>query len=103
MVGQKDLAFKAAEQAIALLPSAKDRAWGPGLEENQALIQTIFGENTRAIQTLTQLLKTPYDSNYPGVASLTAALLRLDPLWDPLRGDPTFQKLCEEKQPPATP
>ena len=25
--------------------------------------------------------------------------LRLDPLWDPLRSDPAFQKLCEEKQP----
>jgi hypothetical protein len=32
-------------------------------------------------------------------APVTPALLRLDPLWDPLRGDPTFQKLCEEKQP----
>ena len=29
---------------------------------------------------------------------ITPALLRLDPLWDPLRGDPAFQKLCEEKQ-----
>ena len=32
-------------------------------------------------------------------APITPALLRLDPLWDPLRGDPVFQKLCEEKQP----
>jgi len=30
--------------------------------------------------------------------TITAALLRLDPIWDPLRGDPSFQKLCEEKQ-----
>jgi hypothetical protein len=28
----------------------------------------------------------------------TPALLRLDPIWDPLRADPAFQKLCEEKQ-----
>jgi serine/threonine protein kinase/predicted Zn-dependent protease len=97
MVGQKDLALKAAEQAIVLLPSAKDRASGPSSEENLALIQTIFGENTRAIQTLTQLLKTPCDSGIYTV--LTPALLRLDPIWDPLRADPLFQKLCEEKQP----
>jgi hypothetical protein len=30
---------------------------------------------------------------------ITPALLRLDPIWDPLRADPAFQKLCEEKQP----
>jgi hypothetical protein len=28
---------------------------------------------------------------------LTPALLRIDPVWDPLRDDPAFQKLCEEK------
>jgi serine/threonine protein kinase/Flp pilus assembly protein TadD len=98
MVGEKDSAINAAEQAIVLMPSAKDRAWGPGFEENLALIETIFGEKSRAIETLTQLLKTPHDSNiYPGVAVLTPALLRLDPFWDPLRSDPAFQKLCEEK------
>jgi TolB-like protein/Tfp pilus assembly protein PilF len=30
---------------------------------------------------------------------LTPALLRLDPIWDPLRGDPAFQELCKDKQP----
>ena len=96
-LGEKDSALKAAEQAILLLPSAKDRLWGPKYEENLALIQTIFGENRRAIETLTQLLQTPYNS-YFWTTPITPALLRLDPLWDPLRGDPAFQKLCEEKQ-----
>ena len=72
---------------------------GPAFEENLALIQTIFGENSRAISTLTQLLQTPYESWLYSPAPITPALLRLDPLWDPLRGDPAFQKLCEEKQP----
>jgi hypothetical protein len=58
-----------------------------------------FGENSRAISTLTQLLQTPYGGWMYSLAPITPALLRLDPLWDPLRGDPAFQKLCEEKQP----
>jgi hypothetical protein len=58
----------------------------------------MVGENSRAISTLTRLLQTPYGSWLYGGA-VTASLLRLDPLWDPLRGDPAFQKLCEEKQP----
>ena len=69
------------------------------LEENLALIQTIFGENSRAISTLTQLLQTPYSSWFYDRTPITPALLRLDPIWDPLRADPAFQKLCEEKQP----
>ena len=104
MMGEKDSALKAAEQAIVLLPSAKDRKSGPCFEENLALIQTIVGEKSRAIDALAQRLKTPGDSNlYKGMEVVTPALLRLDPLWDPLRSDPAFQKLCEEKQPIAVP
>jgi serine/threonine protein kinase/Tfp pilus assembly protein PilF len=94
--GEKDSALKAAERAITLVPRAKNMVVGPALEENLALIQTIFGENSRAISTLTQLLQTPYDGT---PTPITLALLRLDPIWDPLRADPAFQKLCEEKQP----
>jgi hypothetical protein len=57
------------------------------------------GENDRAISILTQLLQTPYGGWLYIAAPVTPAFLRLDPLWDPLRSDPAFQKLCEEKQP----
>jgi tetratricopeptide (TPR) repeat protein len=97
-MGEEDSALKLAERAIVLLPRAKDAMDGPGFEENLALIQAIFGKNERAISTLTQLLQTPY-TYFFRAAPITPALLRLDPLWDPLRADPAFQKLCEEKQP----
>jgi TolB-like protein/Tfp pilus assembly protein PilF len=96
--GEKDLAFKTAERAIVLLPSAKDRVSGPALEANLALIQAMFGDTSRAISTLTRLLQAPC-SNFLDGPELTRALLNIDPLWDPLRADPAFQKLCEEKQP----
>ena len=96
-MGQKQSALKAAEESIVLLPSAKDRVSGPSLEQNLAFIQAIFGENSRAISTLTQLLQTAYGSWLYDPVPITPALLRLDPFWDPLRTDPAFQKLCEEK------
>ena len=95
-MGEEDSALKLADRAIVLLPRAKDAMDGPGFEENLALIQTIFGKNDRAISTLTQLLQTPY-TYFLREAPITPALLRLDPIWDPLRSDPAFQKLCEEK------
>jgi serine/threonine-protein kinase len=98
-MGEKDSALEVAERAIVFLPRAKDAVTGPTFEENLAVIQTLVGENSRAISTLTQLLQTPYDSWLYSPAPITPALLRLDPLWDPLRGDPAFQKLCAEKQP----
>src|SRR5262249_24833121 len=61
-------------------------------EQNLASIQTWVGEKSRAISTLTGLL-------HSNAGPITPALLRLDPTWDPLRSDPAFQKLCEEKQP----
>jgi serine/threonine protein kinase/Flp pilus assembly protein TadD len=104
LMGEKDLALKEAEHAIMLLSRAKDSLAGPTYEESLALIQTMFGENSRAISTLAQLLRTPSGgSGFYYQTPITPALLRLDPLWDPLRGDPAFQKLCEEKQLPATP
>jgi serine/threonine protein kinase/Tfp pilus assembly protein PilF len=88
VLGNRDLALKEAERA----------AGRPGFGETIAIIQTIFGENNRAISTLTPLLQTPNMSWVYGPIPITPALLRLDPLWDPLRGDLAFQKLCEEKQ-----
>jgi tetratricopeptide (TPR) repeat protein len=102
-MGEKNSALEAAKHAIMILPRAKDAMYGPALEQNLAFIQTVFGENSRAISILTQLLQTPYSNEgwLYGPAPITPAFLRLDPVWDPLRSDPAFQVLCEEKQLPA--
>jgi TolB-like protein/Flp pilus assembly protein TadD len=97
VTGEQDAALKLAERAVTLVPRSRDHVSGPTFEENLALIQTAFGEKSRAISTLTQLLQTPYNSWIYGPAPITSAFLKLDPIWDSLRTDPTFQKLCEEK------
>ena len=99
ILDEKGPAINEAQRAITLVPSSKDRLSGPGFEENLALVEMIIGENSRAISTLTRLLQTPYGGWLYNPAPITPALLRLDPIWDPLRADPAFQKLCEEKQP----
>ncbi len=99
ILDEKGSALNEAQRAITLVPSSKDRLSGPGFEENLALVEMIIGENSRAISALTRLLHTPYGGWIYSPAPITPAILNLDPLWDPLRADPAFQKLCEEKQP----
>jgi serine/threonine protein kinase/Tfp pilus assembly protein PilF len=99
ILDEKDSALNEAQRAITLLPSNKNRLSGPAFEENLALVEMIIGENTRAIATLTRLLQTPYGGWLYSPTPITPALLRLDPLWDPLRADPAFQKLWKEKEP----
>jgi tetratricopeptide (TPR) repeat protein len=93
VLGQKDAAIKEGERAITLLPSGRDAVAGPKGEETLAAVEVIVGDKNRPIPRLQRLLEIPYTN------CLTPALLRLHPLWDPLRGDPAFQKLCEEKKP----
>jgi hypothetical protein len=56
-----------------------------------------IGEADRAIAALHKLLSIPYAGALAPNVPLTPALLRLDPMFDLLRNDPRFQKLCEEK------
>jgi len=99
LLGDRNSALKEAERAIALKPSAEYGASSPGLNENLALVRTIIGENTGAISILAPLLEVPYSSGSSLYGTpITPALLRLDPTWDPLRADPAFRKLYEEKQ-----
>jgi TolB-like protein len=99
VLGDRTSALKEAERAIALKPSSEYGSNSPGLNENLALIRTIIGENSGAISILTGLLEVSYSTASGSLygTSITPALLRLDPAWDPLRADPAFRKLCEEK------
>jgi hypothetical protein len=86
-------ALALAERALAMFPIDKDALTGPRPLEILARVAARAGDSDRSISTLEKLLSIPYEAPLAANPPLTPALLRLDPMFEPLHKDPRFQKL----------
>jgi TolB-like protein/class 3 adenylate cyclase/Tfp pilus assembly protein PilF len=98
-LGDKAAALALTERAIAVTPIEKDALAGPQPIDILARVAARTGEPDRAIAALQKLLSIPYNGTMASGVPLTPALLRLDPMFDPLRNDPRFQKLVASPAP----
>ncbi len=87
-LSEKDAAVAEAQRAAELRPESKDAFGGPEIMEGVAEVHAVLGNNDRAIEILEGLLSRP--------SGVTAQILKINPIWDPLRGDPRFQALIDK-------
>ena len=99
-LGDKAAAFAFIEKAMAAVPIEKDALDGAIPLDILARVSAKMGESDRAVDALQKLLSIPYESPLNAAnVPLILALLRLDPMFDPLRNDPRFQKLANADVP----
>ncbi len=91
-LGRKDEALREGRRAVELVPLEKDALGGPGMIKYLAMIAAWVGDKDLACEQLAIALSRPSPFSY--------GELKLLPFWDPLRGDPRFEKLVEEAKQP---
>jgi serine/threonine protein kinase/tetratricopeptide (TPR) repeat protein len=91
-LGNRKDAIREGERAVDLMPVSKSAVEGPMLIQYLAVIYAWTGEKDRAIERLAEAAKLPG-------SQVTYGQLRLDQLWDPLRGDPRFEAIVASVAP----
>jgi serine/threonine protein kinase/tetratricopeptide (TPR) repeat protein len=90
-LGRKEDALREGRRAVELLPAEKDAINGPRMTANLAMIAAWVGEKDLACEQLAKVIHPP--------APLTYGQLKLMPFWDPLRGNPRFEKIVTSLAP----
>ena len=85
LLGRKGDALREGAKAVEILPVSRDAVDGADLQEDMAYVELLVGDHDAAIARLASLLTIPSDVSVP--------MLRADPMWDPLRRNPRFDKL----------
>jgi TolB-like protein/Flp pilus assembly protein TadD len=92
-LGRKEEALREGRRASELLPAEKDAVEGMTVAKYLAVIAAWVGDKDLALDQLASIISRPSDLSYGN--------LKLLPFWDPLRGDPRFEKLLEEAKRPV--
>jgi TolB-like protein/Flp pilus assembly protein TadD len=90
-LGRKDEALHEGRRAVELLPVEKDAINGPLMVAYLAMIAAWVGEKDVACEQLATVIRPP--------SSVSYGQLKLMPFWDPLRGDPRFEKIVASLAP----
>jgi serine/threonine-protein kinase len=90
---RKEEALREGRRAVALLPVEKDSMNGANMVKYLAVIAAWVGDKDLACEQLASVIRRPSSPSY--------GQLKLLPFWDPLRGDPRFEKLVEEAKRPV--
>jgi serine/threonine protein kinase/tetratricopeptide (TPR) repeat protein len=93
-LGRKEDALREGRRAVELVRAEKDVMQGIGLVPNLAMIAAWVGDKDLACEQLASIIRLPNALSYGG--------LKLFPWWDPLRGDPRFEKILQEVKQPVT-
>ena len=93
-LGRKDLALNEGRRAIALTPLEKDVVNGSRVLQYFAITATWAADKEFALQQMEAGLRAPAASQM-----LSYGALKLLPFWDPLRGDPRFEKIVASLAP----
>jgi TolB-like protein/Tfp pilus assembly protein PilF len=89
-LGRKEAALEEARRAVELLPVEKDSVNGSRMLVYFAIVAAWAGEKDLALQQLELGARAPNPSQ-----ALNYGALKLLPFWDPLRGDPRFEKIVD--------
>ena len=88
---RKEDALREGRRAVELLPVEKDALNGPAMIKYLAMMAAWVGDNHLACEQLASAVRRPGDLGY--------GQLKLMPFWDPLRGDPRFEKIVASLAP----
>jgi serine/threonine-protein kinase len=90
-LGRKEEALREGRRAVELLPAEKDAVFGPLMVKYLAMIAAWVGDKNLACEQLAIAVRPPCTVSY--------GQLKLLPFWDPLRGDPRFEKIVASLAP----